>query len=86
LELAKVKNPQGVKAFGKHLRVLRETQGLSQQELADIANVEKSTIKRIELATYSPTLDILISVCRALKLKMRDLMDDDSITELDDGM
>ena len=81
-----MKNPQGVKAFGQHLRILRETRGLSQQELADIANVEKSTIKRIELATYSPTLDVLISVCRALKMTMSDLMDNTSITELDNGM
>ena len=55
----------------------------SQQKLADIANVEQSTSKRIELSQLAPTLDLLISLSRALALEVRDLVDDPAITNSD---
>ncbi|MCI1189857.1 helix-turn-helix transcriptional regulator [Hymenobacter sp. DH14] len=57
--------------------------GYSQKKLADIANVEQSTIKRIELRQLAPTLDLLISLSRALALEVRDLVDDLGITNSD---
>jgi transcriptional regulator with XRE-family HTH domain len=78
-----VKNPAGVKAFAERLRFLRKQRGYSQQKLADIANVEQSTIKRIELTQLAPTLDLLISLSRALELEVRDLVDDPAITHSD---
>lgn len=63
--------------------MLRKQQGYSQQKLADIANVEQSTIKRIELVQLAPTLDLLISLSRALGLHVRDLVDDPAITTAD---
>ena len=81
-----MKNPAGVKAFGLHLRALREAQHLSLQQIADTANLDKSTVHRIELGTASPRLDALISLSRALGLQIRDLMDNPAITESDDGM
>lgn len=70
-----MKNLAGIQAFGKHLRKMREEHDLSQQELADYADVSKLTIQRIELAKSSATLDILLSLANALKLSVRDLMD-----------
>ncbi|WP_408613820.1 helix-turn-helix domain-containing protein [Hymenobacter yonginensis] len=81
-----MKNPAGVKLFGAHLRSLRVTKGWSQQMLADVANVEKSTIKRIETAAFSPTLDVLISLCRALELEMGDFMSCADITQVDSSI
>ena len=81
-----MKNPAGVKAFGLHLRALREAKHLSLQQIADIANLDKSTVHRIELGTASPRLDALISLSRALALPLRDLVDNPSITESDSGM
>ena len=79
----RVKNPAGLLAFSERLRFLRKQRGYSQQKLADIANVEQSTIKRIELVQLSPTLDLLISLSRALGLEVRDLVDDPAITYSD---
>lgn len=75
-----MKNPAGVRAFAQRLRELRKQKGYSQQQLADIANVEQSTIKRIELVQLAPTLDLLISLSWALDLHVRDLVDDPAIT------
>ena len=78
-----MKNPAGLLAFSVRLRSLRKQRGYSQQKLADIANVEQSTIKRIELVQLAPTLDFLISLSRALDLEVRDLVDDPAITNSD---
>ena len=62
---------------------MRKQHGFSQMKLAHIANVEQSTIKRIELTQLAPTLDLLISLSRALELEVRDLVDDPAITNSD---
>jgi putative transcriptional regulator len=69
-----VKNPAGIKAFGSHLRSLREARNLSQQELADLADIAKKTIQRIENGKYSVTMDVLICVTNALEMKLEDVV------------
>ncbi|HET9058075.1 MAG TPA: helix-turn-helix transcriptional regulator [Chitinophagaceae bacterium] len=70
-----MKNPAKIKAFATHLRILREKAGLSQQELADIAELSKLTIQRIENSKYSTTLDTLISIADALNIPLKKLVD-----------
>ena len=65
----------GIRAFGVQLRRLRESKDLSQQELADIADVAKITIQRIENAKYTVTLDVLISLAEAMEVSLKDLFD-----------
>ena len=69
-----MKNPTGIKAFGAHLRRLREKRGWSQQELADYADVAKMTVHRIETAQFSATLDVMISLARALALPLDEIV------------
>jgi len=70
-----VKNLATIKAFGTHLRKLREERDLSQQNLADIADVAKITIQRIENAKFTVTLDVMVSLSKALKIPLKDLVD-----------
>ena len=70
-----MKNPSKVKAFGIHLRRLREGAGMSQQDLADTAEIAKITIQRIENAKYSATLDMLITISTALQISLSELTD-----------
>ncbi len=70
-----MKNPSDIKALGTHLRRLRDARNLSQQELADQADLAKITIQRIENAKYCATIDVLISVARALKIDLSELLD-----------
>jgi len=69
-----VKNPNEIKALGTHLRRLRDARNLSQQELADLADLAKITIQRIENAKYCATIDILISISAALKISHSELV------------
>lgn len=70
-----MKNAVGIEAFGRHLRKLRDERGLSQQALADYADIAKPTIQRIEKGQVGATLDILLSLSKALNLPFRKLMD-----------
>lgn len=70
-----MKNPKRIKEFGMHLRRLRQEAGMSQQDLADSAEIAKITIQRIENAKYSATLDMLVTLSAALKMTLSELMD-----------
>lgn len=70
-----MKNPFGIILFGKHLRNLRQERNWSQQELADTANLAKTTIQRIENAKFIVSLDVLISISEALQIPLKVLVD-----------
>ncbi len=70
-----MKNPSGLQAFGTHLRKIREGKSMSQQALADVSNVDKKTIQRIEHAKFSVTLDVLISIAEGLQIPLGELVD-----------
>lgn len=74
-ELASVKKPASIRAFGAHLRQLRERRGWSQQELADVADITKKTVYRIETAQSAPTLDVLVCLAEGLEIPLRELLD-----------
>lgn len=69
-----MKNPADIKAFGVHLRRLRDEKNLSQQELADLADVAKITIQRIENAKFIAGLDTMISIAKAMKIPIEELV------------
>ena len=68
-----MKNAVRIKEFGSHLRRLREEAGMSQQELADAGDIAKITVQRIENAKYSATLDMLITLAKALGITVSEL-------------
>lgn len=70
-----MKNPQAIKEFGLHLRRLRESKNLSQQQLAHLADVAKRTIIRVENGNATATNDLMISLARGLEIVPKDLMD-----------
>jgi len=70
-----VKNPVIIRAFGVHLRTLRLQKGLSQQALADEADLSRPTIQRVETAHLCATLDVLTSIARGLRIPLRELLD-----------
>jgi transcriptional regulator with XRE-family HTH domain len=78
-----VKNKHGAAALGRRLAMLRKAKDLTQEELADKANVGLATIKRVEQATVSPSVDVLIFISRALGVHLYELFQDDAITEGD---
>lgn len=62
---------------GDRVRVARTRKGLSQEQLAHLADVGRHTVNRVELATHSPTLDVILRLARALDVPPSQLMPDD---------
>ena len=62
--------------FGKKVREHRLSLGLSQEELAERAEVHRTYIGMIERAEKNITLVSIEKVARALDIKIRDLFDE----------
>ena len=59
----------------KNLRKLRETQGLSQEKLARLADVANNTIVKTEAGkNLNPTLETLKKVAKALGVSVDELI------------
>lgn len=69
-----VRNAKVLKRFGKRLRELREDLNLSQEGLANEADVPISQIGRIERGEVNATLSTLSALADALKLPLHDLL------------
>lgn len=59
--------------FGDRLRALRLKQGLSQEKLAELADVHRTYIGMLERAEKNVTLRNIEKIAKTLKMKMRDL-------------
>ena len=46
--------------IGKQIRVFREKKGFSQDELAEIMEINRSTISKVETGKFSITIDYLV--------------------------
>ena len=58
------------------LAVWRKKRGLSQRALAKVAQVSYVTIARLETDRFDPRLSTLRQLAKALKVRVRDLVDD----------
>ena len=70
-----MKHPALIHAFGAHLRALRKARGLSQQALADEAEISWPTVQRMEAGKQVASLDVLASLAQALALPLKELVD-----------
>ena len=57
----------------RKLKIARVEKGLSQQELADLVGVTRQTIGLIEKGKYNPTLNLCVSIAKALNKTLNDL-------------
>ena len=62
-----------IKFLGVRIRQLREEKNISQQVLADICNVPKSTIGRLERGEVNPTVKTLLKISIALNIEFINL-------------
>ena len=59
--------------FSDNLKYLREKNKLSQNKLAELANVNQTTIARWENEEISPSLDNIYDVANALNVSVADI-------------
>jgi transcriptional regulator with XRE-family HTH domain len=64
--------------IGSKLATLRESLGLSTEELAERCDCDIATIERLESGEIPPSLAPLIKVTRALGVRLGTLLDDDT--------
>ena len=64
-----------VKKVGLKIREIREKQNLSMMDLADKLDIEYNNLIRIEKGRTNPTLGTLFKICRALNVKLIDIVD-----------
>jgi len=61
-------------AFGKNLKKLRETKGLSTRQFANAAEISHSSVTRFEAGQTNPSLTALIRIAHALEVKQSTLL------------
>lgn len=64
-----------LKSVGIQIRKLRESKKLSQQGLADLCNMPKSTIARIERAEVNVKFVTLIKISNSLEIEVKQFFD-----------
>ena len=68
------------KQIGIKLRIERFKKRLSQEKLAEFANLNRDTIGSIERAEISPTIETLYQISQALGLELHDFV---NVTKID---
>ncbi|MGQ0506862.1 MAG: helix-turn-helix domain-containing protein [Myxococcaceae bacterium] len=63
------------KSFGAHLKRLRTSRKLTQEDLAERSGLAVDSIRRIERGVFSPSLDTLSKITQGLQISLRTLFD-----------
>ena len=61
--------------FGEAVRERRLAAGMTQEELAERAGVDRKSISRMETGAYSPSLDRVWRVADALQISLADFFE-----------
>jgi transcriptional regulator with XRE-family HTH domain len=67
---------QEAKLFGRRLRELRKARGLTQEALAELAELSGNYISDLELGLKVPSLTILVCLSQALDVDVPELLAD----------
>ncbi|MBI3399550.1 MAG: helix-turn-helix transcriptional regulator [Deltaproteobacteria bacterium] len=63
------------KLFGTRMKELRKNIGLSQEQLAEKAEVSSKYISRIEMGQHFPSIDTLVKLANALNVELKDFFE-----------
>jgi len=74
-----LRNSKILKAVGKQIRFQRKKKGFSQQEFADMCDMELSQVNRIELGKVNTTVSTLFRIAEVLEIKPSKLLDIDDV-------
>jgi putative transcriptional regulator len=64
-----------LKKLGKRITQIRKQKDLTQVELADIAGMDDSSIRRIESGRNNSSIVILKRLAEAMNISIKDLLD-----------
>ena len=64
--------------FARNLRILRQARGLSQEELAHSAGIDRTYISSLERSIYNASIDVVDRLATVLEVKAMQLLDPDA--------
>ncbi len=67
--------PSERQALGEHVRQKRKLLGISQEELAFRANLDRTYVSQIERGIGNPSLTVLLRLAAVLQVKIQELVD-----------
>lgn len=56
-----------------YIKNLRVEKGMTQQELADLVNVRRETIVRLENGNYNTTLSLAVDIARVFEIAIEEI-------------
>lgn len=66
-----------LKKLGRHIRILREEQGYSQETLGFKADLHRTYVSQLELGQRNPSYITLVKLARALSVDVLDVIPND---------
>lgn len=66
-----------LRAFGRWLRLLRQSRDMTQEQLGERAGIERAVISRLERGELNAGMAYLWQLADALGIRVRDLFPDD---------
>ena len=60
--------------FGQRVRSVREAQGVTQEKLAELAEVDRTYVSMIERGKRRPTLEVAERICAALGMRLSEMI------------
>lgn len=60
--------------IGSNIKRIRKEKGLTQQQLADSANISRSYLADVENNRYNPSIDVLKAIAESLGIKLSVLL------------
>ena len=63
------------KHLGLNIAYYRKARGLSQSQLAELVNISRTHMSRIEIADCAVSLDVVFDICDVLDVKPSQLFD-----------
>ena len=61
-------------AFGQNVSRLRGERGLTQEDLAELAEIDRRYVQRIEAGTANPGIDVIVRIKNALAVGWEKLL------------
>ena len=72
---SKSSKPSTRELFGRNVRTLRRLRDMSQEALAEAANIYRSHVTLIERGEINYTVDTMEQIAHAMDMEVRDLLD-----------
>lgn len=74
-QLIRIRYQKQLAKLGLHIRKLRESQGVSQEQLSADAEIPYTSVNEIEAGKTNPTIATLMAISDALDMPINELVD-----------